>query len=79
MAHVILLVIAVLILLLCLAVFGFFYSQLKAKARQAVQPALEEGSQLGTCARCQQRRLLVKKEDGLCAYCWSSLNTKQIG
>jgi hypothetical protein len=68
-----------LILLAVLAVVGFFYFQLKRK-KPAHAPQLktdaEEG--WGICSRCGQNRLIVKKEMNLCAFCWSSINTKQL-
>lgn len=71
---------AFLILVACFSIFGFFYLQLRRNKRlQAEQPRSEDRSSWGTCARCQQRRIIVKKEVGLCASCWSSVNTKQLG
>lgn len=68
-----------LIVLAALAVVGFFYFQLKRKKR-ARTPELkgEGGERWGICSRCGQNRLIVKKEMNLCAFCWSSINTKQI-
>ena len=69
-----------LVLLACLSVFVFFYLQIRRNKR------LKEGKQdlkssldLGTCARCKQKRTIVQKDEGLCAFCWSSINTKQVG
>ncbi len=69
-----------LILIVALAVVGFFYMQLKkGKSPDAGPRGIKDDSSLGECARCKQRRILIKKEAGLCASCWSSINTKQIG
>ena len=69
-----------LILIAALAVVGFFYMQIKkGKSPGAGPRGIKDESSLGECARCKQRRILVKKEAGLCASCWSSINTKQIG
>jgi hypothetical protein len=74
------LVVVALVLLACSGVAAFYYLQLKKKQPpQADEPDLSANPNLGTCARCQQRRIIVKKEAGLCAFCWSSINTKQSG
>jgi hypothetical protein len=58
----------------------FFYLQIRKNKRlRPAQPDLTNGVEIGTCAKCQQRRSIVQKEAGLCAFCWSSLNTKQVG
>jgi hypothetical protein len=68
-----------LVLLVVLSIFGFFYFQLRRKkSARAPQLKTEGGERWGICARCGQNRLIVKKEMNLCAFCWSSLNTKQI-
>jgi hypothetical protein len=65
-------------LLAGLAVFAFFYLQVKKNRRPEVaRPSLEKSESLGNCARCGQQRLLMKKDEGLCASCWSALRTKQ--
>jgi hypothetical protein len=64
------------ILLASLAVFAFFYMQVK-KNRRSEGPSLEGSDSMGDCARCGQRRLIVSKREGLCAFCWSALRTKQ--
>ena len=70
----------VLILLVCSSVFLFFYLQIKRNKRMKTgKPDLTSSLDLGTCARCQQKRTIVQKDAGLCAFCWSSLNTKQVG
>jgi hypothetical protein len=67
-------------LIVALAVIGFFYLQLKrGKASDERLAGIKDVSSLGECARCKQHRIIVKKEAGLCAACWSSINTKQIG
>jgi hypothetical protein len=69
-----------LVLLACSGVVIFYYLQLKRKqTHKADEPDLSSDPNLGTCARCKQRRIIVKKEAGLCAFCWSSINTKQTG
>ena len=69
----------VLVLIVVLAVVGFFYFQLQGKKRgQISKSAHEDKSGWGICSRCGQHRLIVKKELKLCAFCWSSINTKQI-
>lgn len=67
------------ILVAALAVVGFFYMQISGKRREAARRAmpLEEVEGKGVCARCEQTRIIVNKEAGLCAFCWSSLRTKQ--
>jgi hypothetical protein len=70
-----LIVLVILILLVAAGVVGFFYLQLK-RGKQSRKPEVE--GKLGTCSRCGQHRIIVKKEMELCASCWSSLNTKQI-
>ena len=67
-----------LILVAALAVFAFFYLQVKKNRRPEVaRPSLEKSDSLGSCARCGQQRLLMSKDEGLCASCWSALRTKQ--
>jgi hypothetical protein len=62
-----------------LAVAGFFYLQVKRSARdQEEQAKAADKSNWGTCAKCRQRRVIVDKETGLCAYCWSSMRTKPL-
>jgi hypothetical protein len=69
-----------LILLACLSVVGFFYFQIKKNKRlQTGRQGLAAPSDLGTCARCHQKRSIIQKDLGLCAFCWSSINTKQVG
>jgi hypothetical protein len=69
-----------LVLLACFSIFLFFYLQIKGNKRlKTGKPDLTSSLDLGVCARCQQKRTIVKKEEGLCAFCWSSLNTKQVG
>ena len=68
------------VLLICFCIFMFFYLQLKRKQpAQTDAPDLSGNQNLGTCAKCQQQRIIVKKEANLCAFCWSSLYTKQSG
>jgi hypothetical protein len=68
------------ILILALAAIVFFYMQIKkGKGSEERPTGIKEVSSLGECARCKQHRIIVKKEAGLCAACWSSINTKQIG
>jgi hypothetical protein len=43
------------------------------------KPELNDLSSLETCARCGQLRVIVNKDAGLCAFCWSSMRTKQLG
>ena len=67
------------VLLVCLGIFGFFYVQVKN--REHPDPAeLHDQSEgtLGTCVKCQQRRIIINKDAGLCAFCWSSSGTKQL-
>ncbi|HYP27191.1 MAG TPA: hypothetical protein VE262_10780 [Blastocatellia bacterium] len=67
------------ILLVGLGVFAFFYLQVKRNRRpDAERPSLDKAGSLSDCARCGQRRLIVQKEAGLCASCWSALRTKQV-
>jgi hypothetical protein len=67
-------------LLICFCVVIFFYLQLGKKApSQSEASDLSSNPNLGTCAKCQQQRIIVKKEANLCAFCWSSLYTKQSG
>jgi len=68
--------IILLVVLASLAVFAFFYLQVK-KNRRSEGPSLERSDSMGNCARCGQRRLIVSKHEGLCAFCWSALRTKQ--
>ena len=69
-----------LVLLACLGVFVFFYLQIKRNKRlRDGKQELTSSLDLGTCAKCQQKRTIVQKDAGLCAFCWSSLNTKQVG
>jgi hypothetical protein len=70
-----LILIIVLVLLVVAGIVGFFYFQLKHK-KQDAKPKVDD--KLGTCSRCQKHRIIVKQEMGLCASCWSSLNTKQM-
>ena len=68
------------VLLACFSIGFFFYFQIrKNKRSRPVQPDLLNSTDVGTCARCKQRRTIVQKDAGLCAFCWSSLNTKQVG
>jgi hypothetical protein len=68
------------VLLICFSIVIFFYLQLgKKKPSQIDKPDLSSNPNLGTCAKCQQQRIIVKKEANLCAFCWSSLYTKQSG
>jgi hypothetical protein len=67
-----------LIVVAAIAVFAFFYAQVQKNRRPEVaRPSLEKSESLGNCARCGQQRLLVSKDAGLCASCWSALRTKQ--
>ena len=71
-------ILVIIILLAGLAVFAFFYIQVKKNRRhETKRPSLEASSSLGTCERCGQQRLIVQKDSGLCAFCWSALRTKQ--
>lgn len=75
-----LLLVVALALLVCFSVVVFFYFQLKKnRPSQTEQPDLYHGQDLGTCVKCKQQRIIVKKEAGLCAFCWSSIHTKQSG
>lgn len=74
------LLIVALVVLASLSVFGFYYLQLRKKQpAQTDEPDIAGNANLGICAKCQQQRIIVKKEAGLCAFCWSSLYTKQSG
>jgi hypothetical protein len=74
------LLIVVLVLLACFSVVSFYYLQLRKKqSAQTEGPDIAGNANLGICAKCQQQRIIVKKEAGLCAFCWSSLYTKQSG
>jgi hypothetical protein len=67
-------------LIVALAVAGFFYMQIKkGKSPEEKLTGIKDVSSIGECARCKQHRIIVKREAGLCAACWSSINTKQIG
>ena len=69
-----------LVLFACLSVVFFFYFQIRKNRRlQTGQPDLTKSLDLGTCSKCHQKRAIVQKEAGLCAFCWSSLYTKQVG
>jgi hypothetical protein len=66
--------------LACFSIAMFFYLQIRKNKRlHTLKPDLTNSPDVGTCARCQQRRTIVQKDAGLCAFCWSSLNTKQVG
>lgn len=68
-----------LILVAGLSIWAFYYMQLKnARRAQADKPTLSAGVPVELCSRCQQARLIIKKDPGLCAFCWSSINTKQV-
>lgn len=74
------LVAVILAILACFSICGFYYLQLRKKQPVRIDgPDLSGNPNLGTCARCHQQRIIVKKEAGLCAFCWSSINTKQSG
>lgn len=69
-----------LLLIVALTVVGFYYMQVKrGKSTGGAGAGIKDNPAMGECARCKQHRLIVKQEAGLCASCWSSINTKQIG
>ncbi len=77
----VMLLLIVLVLAALLGVCGFFYLQLKRRRKrgQMEKPELKkDDSSWGNCAKCQQWRIIVKKELGLCAACWSSIGTKSL-
>lgn len=76
---VVLVVIAIVVLLACLGLVGFFYLQLKKSSRMQGEGArLADKSHWGACAKCQQYRVIIDKKTGLCALCWSSMRTKPL-
>jgi hypothetical protein len=38
---------------------------------------LTDSSRVGTCASCGKRRIIVRHDDELCAFCYSSMRTKK--
>ncbi len=77
---IVMLLLIVLLLVALLGVYSFFYLQLKRRKKggQVGKPQLKDDSSWGSCAKCQQWRIIVKKELGLCAACWSSIGTKSL-
>ena len=68
-----------LVLLVGVAVFAFFYLQVRRNRRPADErPSLDKIGSVSDCARCGQKRLIAQKDSGLCAHCWSALRTKQV-
>jgi ubiquitin len=75
----VLLVLISLVLLFVLGVSLFFFFQLRKNKRlQAERARAANEAAWGVCAKCQQRRLIVNKDAGLCAFCWSSMHTKPL-
>jgi hypothetical protein len=74
----VLLLVVVLVLLVVLGVLAFFFFQLRANKRLRAEQAGLDDSAWGICTKCQQRRLIVSKDAGLCAFCWSSMRTKPL-
>lgn len=61
-----------------LGIFAFFYIQIRRNRRKQAPRLGAEDALRGICKKCHQHRIIIKQEDGLCALCWSSINTKQI-
>ena len=53
------------------------YPKNKALDEPVLDSRLTETSKVGTCAKCGQRRIIVRHDDSLCAFCYSSLRTKK--
>lgn len=77
--------IAAAVLVPLLAVGGLAYSMMylvKSANKKRTTPKFLDKSSLvskqGVCARCGEVRVLVKEVDSLCAFCYSSLNTKKV-
>jgi hypothetical protein len=54
------------------------YPKGKALDEPVLDSRLTESSVVGTCATCGQRRIIVKHDDSLCAFCYSSMRTKKM-
>ena len=75
------------IVLLAVIAVGFLAGSMmwlvksRYKNRQADEPVLDsrltDTSKVGTCAGCGKRRILVRHDDSLCAFCYSSFRTKK--
>jgi hypothetical protein len=54
------------------------------KSRYRNKPASDLGigtggvSKISECAKCGERRVIVREDDGLCASCYSALRTKVL-
>ncbi len=75
------------IVVLAVIVVGFLAGSMmwlvksRYKNKQLDEPVLDsrltDTSKVGTCASCGKRRILVKHDDSLCAFCYSSFRTKK--
>jgi hypothetical protein len=52
------------------------------KTQELDEPVLDtrltESSKVDTCASCGKRRIIVRLDDNLCAFCYSSMRTKKL-
>jgi hypothetical protein len=66
-----------------LLVFGcinYIKSQDRRKSkRAAVSTDSIDSSRAATCAGCGEKRIIVSRDDTLCAACYSALRTKKLG
>ena len=53
------------------------YPKNKPLDEPVLDSRLTDTSKVGTCATCGQRRIIVKHDDSLCAFCYSSMRTKK--
>ena len=77
----------IVIVLLAVIVVGFLAGSMmwlvksRYKNRQLDEPILDsrltDTSEVGICASCGKRRILVRHDDSLCAFCYSSFRTKK--
>ena len=74
----------IIVLIPVLAVAGIaiamMYLVKSSNKRRKVPKSIDKSvlvSKTGTCSRCGEVRVLVKQPDSLCAFCYSSLNTKK--
>ncbi|HLG13890.1 MAG TPA: hypothetical protein VJH03_05090 [Blastocatellia bacterium] len=53
------------------------YRDKKPPAGLSLDPA-RTPSKIGTCAKCGEQRVIVREDDSLCAFCYSSMRTKVL-
>jgi hypothetical protein len=54
------------------------YPKDKPLDRPVLDSRLTESSKVGTCSKCGERRIIVRDDDMLCAFCYSSMRTKSL-